>query len=88
MLLDKLAAIKIRFEEVGEKLTLPDVVSDQKKYAELSKQYKELEPIVKVYIEYKLTLENIESSKEDLATEDDDEMIVAGYFSGSSYLDA
>jgi len=74
MLLDKLAAIKIRFEEVGEKLTLPDVVSDQKRYTELSKQYKDLEPIVKVYVEYKLTLENIESSKEVLATEDDDEM--------------
>ena len=74
MLLDKLAAIKIRFEEVGEKLTLPDVVSDQKKYAELSRQYKELEPIVNVYTEYKLTLENIESSKEVLATEEDEEM--------------
>ncbi len=73
-MLDKLAAINVRFEEVGEKLTLPDVVSDQKKYAELSKQYKELEPIVKVYKEYKLVLENIESSKEILSMEDDPEM--------------
>lgn len=73
-MLDKLAAIKIRFEEVGEKLTLPDTVSDQKKYAELSKQYKDLEPIVKVYTEYKLTLDNLESSKEVLAEEDDPEM--------------
>lgn len=73
-MLDKLAAISVRFEEVGEKLTLPDVVSDQKKYAELSKQYKDLEPVVKVYKEYKLVLENIESSKEMLALEDDPEM--------------
>ncbi len=73
-MLDKLAAINVRFEEVGEKLTLPDVVSDQKKYAELSKQYKDLEPIVKVYKEYKLVLENIESSKEILSMEDDPEM--------------
>ncbi len=73
-MLDKLAAISVRFEEVGEKLTLPDVVSDQKKYAELSKQYKDLEPVVTVYKEYKLVLENIESSKEMLALEDDPEM--------------
>ena len=63
-MLDKLAQINVRFEEVGEKLTLPDVVSDQKKFAELSKQYKDLEPVVKVYKEYKLVLENIASSKE------------------------
>ncbi|MBL57767.1 MAG: peptide chain release factor 1 [Flavobacteriales bacterium] len=73
-MLDKLAEINIRFEEVGEKLTLPDVVSDQKKFAELSKQYKDLEPIVKVYKEYKLVLENIASSKEILNDEDDPEM--------------
>ena len=73
-MLDKLAQINVRFEEVGEKLTLPDVVSDQKKFAELSKQYKDLEPVVKVYKEYKLVLENIASSKEILDMEDDPEM--------------
>jgi peptide chain release factor 1 len=73
-MIEKLAEINIRFEEVGEKLTLQDVVSDQKKFAELSKQYKDLEPIVKVYKEYKLVLENIESSKEILEIEEDPEM--------------
>lgn len=73
-MLEKLAEINIRFEEVGEKLTLPDVVSDQKKFIELSKQYKDLAPVVKVYKEYKLVLENIESSKELLGIEKDPEM--------------
>lgn len=73
-MLDKLAAINVRFEEVGERLTLPDVLSDQKRYAELSKQYKDLEPVVKVYKEYKLVLENIASSKEILDLEEDPEM--------------
>ena len=73
-MLNKLAEINIRFEEISEKLTLPDVVSDQKKFADLSKQYKDLEPIVNVYKEYKLVLENIESSKEILSTEEDPEM--------------
>ncbi|MFT4898323.1 MAG: peptide chain release factor 1 [Flavobacteriales bacterium] len=73
-MIEKLAQIYIRFEDVGEKLTLPDVVSDQEKYRDLSKQYKELEPIVTAYKEYKLILENIESSKEILALEEDAEM--------------
>ena len=73
-MLEKLAEINIRFEEVGEKLTLPDVVSDQKKFIELSKQFKDLAPVVKVYKEYKLVLENIESSKELLRIEKDPEM--------------
>lgn len=73
-MLDKLLAINIRFEEIGEKLTQPDVVTDQKRFRELSKQYSDLEPIAKAYHEYKLVLENLESSKEMLAEEDDHEM--------------
>lgn len=73
-ILEKLSGIYVRFEEVGEKLTQPDVVSDQKRFRELSKQYKDLEPIVKAYQEYKLVVENIESSKELLEVEDDPEM--------------
>lgn len=73
-MLDKLLAINIRFEEIGEKLTQPDVVTDQKRFRELSKQYSDLEPIAKAYHEYKLVLENLASSKEMLAEEDDPEM--------------
>lgn len=73
-MIDKLADISIRFEEIGEQLTLPDVVTDQKRYRDLSKQYKDLEPIVTVYKEYKLVLENLESSKEMLDLEQDPEM--------------
>lgn len=73
-MIDKLADISIRFEEIAEQLTLPDVVTDQKRYRDLSKQYKDLEPIVTVYKEYKLVLENLESSKEMLDLEQDPEM--------------
>jgi peptide chain release factor 1 len=73
-MLSKLAEINIRFEEISEKLILPDVVSDQKRFVELSKQYKDLEPIIKVYKEYKLIIENLESSKEILSSEEDLEL--------------
>lgn len=73
-MLDKLHALKIKFEELAEKLSLPDVVSDQKKYMEFSKSYRELEPVVEAYKEYKLVLDNLESSKEMLKEEEDPEM--------------
>ena len=41
-MIDKLRELAIKFEEIGEKLTLPDVVSDQKRYKDLSKEYKDL----------------------------------------------
>ncbi|MDF2456235.1 MAG: prfA [Cytophagaceae bacterium] len=70
-MLDKLEAIKSRFDEVSEALVSPDVMSDMKKYTSLNKEYKELNRIVVKYLEYKNLLDNIESSKKVLATEKD-----------------
>jgi len=70
-MLDKLEAIKNRFDEVSEALVSPDVMSDMKKYTSLNKEYKELNRIVVKYLEYKNLLDNIESSKKVLATEKD-----------------
>lgn len=74
MILDKLEGIKLRFEEVGQLITDPAVISDMKKYVKLNKEYKDLEPIVEAYYEYKNILSNIKSAKEILATEKDEEM--------------
>ena len=73
-MLDKLHALKIKFEELAEKLSLPDVVADQKKFMEFSKSYRELEPVVGAYKAYKLVLDNIDSSKKMLKEEEDQEM--------------
>lgn len=70
-MLDKLQALKERFEEVGQLLIQPDTMSDMSKYAKLTKEYKDLEKVVKAYDEYKLVLENIDSSKEILEKEKD-----------------
>jgi peptide chain release factor 1 len=70
-MLDKLEAIKNRFDEVSEALVSPDVMSDMKKYTSLNKEYKELNRIVVKYLEYKNILDNIDSSKKVLATEKD-----------------
>ncbi|GAB4107818.1 peptide chain release factor 1 [Echinicola sediminis] len=70
-MLDKLEHIKDRFEEVGQLIVQPDAMSDMGKYTKLSKEYKDLEKVVAVYDEYKLVLENIDSSKAILDTEKD-----------------
>lgn len=70
-MLDKLEAIKERFEEVGQLIIQPDAMSDMSKYTQLSKEYKDLEKVVQVYEEYKLVLENITSSKTILDKEKD-----------------
>src|SRR5690606_36961525 len=70
-MLDKLEAIKERFEEVGQLNIQPDAMSDMSKYTQLSKEYKDLEKVVQVYEEYKLVLENITSSKTILDKEKD-----------------
>ena len=74
MILDKLEGVKIRFEEVSELISDPEIITDMKRYVKLNKEYKSLEPIIEAYKNYKNILENISSSKEILAEESDEEM--------------
>lgn len=73
-ILEKLAGLKIRFEEVGQQLTNPDVIADMKKFVKLNKEYRELEPIIGALEEYKNIISNIEGAKEILANEKDEEL--------------
>lgn len=73
MLLEKLQAIKQRYDEVGELITDPDTISDMKRYIGLNKEYKDLQPIVDAYFEYKNVLDNIDSSRDILHKEKDAE---------------
>jgi peptide chain release factor 1 len=72
-MLDKLDAIKARFEELGVALSNPDIVSDNRKYKQLSKEYRTLEKIVNVRNEYAKVLDDIDFNKE-MINSDDDEM--------------
>ena len=48
-LIPKLEAIKQRYNEVADLIIQPDVISDQKKYSTLNKEYSDLGKIVKVF---------------------------------------
>lgn len=74
MLLDKLAGIAARFDEVSRLITEPDVVNDMKRFVQLNKEYKELTRVVAFYNEYKNIIENVESAKKLLEVEKDEEM--------------
>ena len=74
IILEKLEGVKQKFLEVGEMLTKEEVLSDMKKYIKLNKEYKELKPVVDAYQEYRLILDNIDSAREILATEKDEEL--------------
>ncbi|MEA3444647.1 MAG: peptide chain release factor 1 [Bacteroidota bacterium] len=74
IVLDRLEGVKIRFEEIGQLITDPEIISDMKRYINLSKEYKNLEPIVAAYKEYKNVVDNIASTKEMLGVEKDAEM--------------
>jgi peptide chain release factor 1 len=74
LILDKLIGVKARFIEVGKLLIDPSVMSDMDKYIKLNKEYKELEPIIEAYDEYKLIISNIDDAKNILSKEKDGEM--------------
>ncbi|MEA3318183.1 MAG: PCRF domain-containing protein, partial [Bacteroidota bacterium] len=74
MIVDKLEGVKLRFEEVGQLITDPDVIADMKRYVKLTKEYKDLEPLVETYNEYKELLSNIDTAKDMLSNEKDPDM--------------
>ncbi len=72
-MLEQLEAINERFNEVAQQMTQPEIVSDMNKYKTISKEYKDLEKIVIKYKEYQNILSNIDSAKEVISTEKDED---------------
>ena len=61
---ENLAVFEHRLAEINEKLCEPDVVSDQKRYADLMRELKHLTPIVEKYGEYRKAQEAQREAKE------------------------
>lgn len=73
-MLDKLNIVKQRFDEVNDLIIQPEVISDQKRYVELSKEYKELKDLMLKRDEYVSLTENIEEAEEIIKDGSDPEM--------------
>jgi len=73
-MLDKLLEIKKKSDNIQEELNDPSVMSDMKRYIRLSKEYKDLQPIVEAYYSYKDVVDGIASARDILKTDKDPEM--------------
>ena len=73
-ILQKLEGLEARFEEVSTLITDPNVISDQKRFVKLTKEYKDLGDIMDLRKKYINCLNSIKEAKDILANEDDPEM--------------
>ena len=73
-MLEKLNAIKERFDEVSKMIMDPDVISNMPKYIKLNKEYKDLEPIVIATKKYISLDRNIKEAKDIIQNESDLEL--------------
>lgn len=71
-MLDKLEAIKAKYDQLAVALTNPEIVSDNKRFAATSKEYRGLEKIVVAYKDYLKLLDDIEFNKEALNGDDEE----------------
>lgn len=74
MLLQHIQNREERLEDIQGQLMDPQVVGDMKKYMALNKEYKEIQSFLMVSNAYKKAIGNVETCKEMLETEDDEEM--------------
>lgn len=73
-LLEKVLGLQEKYQKLQDQLADPEVMSDMKKYVQLNKDYKELQPIINAGLEYKQIVDGIEMAKDILINEKDDEL--------------
>ena len=74
-MVEKLKLVENRFAELSELIIKPDIISDQKKYIQISKEYKDLKKIIDKGEVYKNLIANKSEAQEIISIEKDDEMI-------------
>lgn len=73
-LVDKLQELKKKYVNLSEQLSSPEVMSDMKKFIQLNREYKELEPIVIAADKYCKMVQDLEGAKEILLNEKDEDL--------------
>ena len=74
-MLEKLQIIQQRFDEVSDLIIQPDIISDQKRYVQLNKEYKDLSKLMEKGKVYQSLLSNQEEALEIIKDGGDDEMV-------------
>ena len=73
-ILNRLDGLKLKYEETGQKLTDPEVIADVKQFIQLTKEYKELEPIIETSERYRTAVANLAEAKDTFSNDKDEEM--------------
>ncbi len=74
-MLEKLQIVKQRFDEVSDLIIQPDIMTDQKRYIALNKEYKDLKVLVEKREEYKTLMDNLAEAEEIISEGGDAEMV-------------
>ena len=74
-MIDKLNIIKQRYDEIGDLIIQPDVITDQKRYVQLNKEYTSLKALVAKRSEYLELKNNLAEAEELISQSDDAEMV-------------
>ena len=73
-LIGKLAGIKTKYETISQQIADPEVIADMKRFVQLNKEYRELEPLVAAGDRYARMVQDLESAKDILQNEKDEEL--------------
>ncbi len=74
-LLSKLSALHDRREEIGKQLADPSVIADQKRFVELNRSYRDLEPIDQAFHRFRRMHDDLAGAEQMLRTEKDPDML-------------
>tara|TARA_Y100000385_G_scaffold83367_1_gene85453 strand:- start:5328 stop:6404 length:1077 start_codon:yes stop_codon:yes gene_type:complete len=74
-MLERIQIIQQRFDEVSDLIIQPDIISDQKRYVQINKEYKDLKKILDRGEIYKSLMSNIDEAQEIISDGTDAEMV-------------
>ena len=73
-LLEKVLSLQDKYKKLEAQLADPEVIADMKKFVQLNKDYKELQPIIAAGLEYKRLVEELSQAKDILINEKDEDL--------------
>lgn len=73
-LIEKLETFYIRFREIGQLITDPEVIQDMNRFVKLNKEYRDLEQVTAAGDELKAAVKSLEEAREIMETEEDKEL--------------
>ena len=73
-IIEKIDGLKEKFQSLQKELSSPDVISDMKRYVQLNREYKELEPVISAGEKYRKLVGEYEMAKDIISNEKDEDL--------------